>query len=1068
MSCNLKSNFMRKLYRHFKALPVLTLAMIISLSALGQDTITGQVTDAGNNDPLPGVNVVIQGSSTGTVTDINGNYTLQTNRDDILVFSFIGYATMEASINGRSVVDIGMEVDVTSLQEVVVTAFGLEREKKGLTYSTQSVKLDGMAEARPNQNMVNGLQGKVAGLSIQTSGNGVTGGSKVILRGNRSVNGNSQALYVVDGVPLVGDINNLSPDDVESISVLKGANAAALYGSRANNGVIIVTTKKGREGFHVDINHTFTLDKAIILQDYQNEFGQGIGGGYEAGSTFTWGPRMDGSQVAHWSPDPNFPNSTYAFEAHPNNVEDFFETGRSLATNISISSATENNSTYFSYTHDDREGIVSGNELTRHNVNLRVENKINKKLTFGGKLNFIRSEIDNELATGENFANPIRHALRLPRNISTAEAKNFEYIDAAGALRQHYWKPGDNGGANPYWTINRNLNHTTEDRVIGYGSFKYDFTDNFSALVRTALDRTNSFRQNSFYNDSYIIAQNGRYDVISRNNHEWNTDFLLSYNKDFGDLSFNINFGGNARRERAQRLSSTSERNGLFVANVFSIANAVSLRSSESLVKRNVNSIYGFGQIGYLDALFLDLTIRNDWSSTLPSNNDSFSYPSVGLSAVVSELVTMPSAISFLKLRASYAEVGNDTDFNRLSRVANISGGFIQLSPILPNANLKPERTKSIEVGFDARFLEDRIGVDFTYYKSNSEDQLFAQDVPQGSGIAQSFLNGGDIENKGVELVLTGTVLQGSDFTWDLGFNFAKNNSEVVELAEGISQLNYGGDFLRHFRLDEGEKFGNIYSRGFVRDGQGNVVVQAIGDADPASPDRNSLAGVPQITSGLDVVIGNFNPDWIGGIRSSFRYKNFNANFVIDIRSGGEVVSFTEAVLAADGLIASTVLGRDSTLVFGQNVFAGESAVIADSEGNATSTDNNILLKAETLWTNIGGRNAPVGEAFVRSASNVRMREISIGYSLPSSLLTNLPFSSAKISFVGRNLFFISNSAKIIDPEVITGSTNTEDIVNGQTDGGRPVNFGGIQADGFESFAPPTTRSYGFNIKLGF
>lgn len=1036
---------MRKFYKNFKALTALSLLLLVTVVAQGQSSVTGTVTDAENGDPLPGVNVVIQGSSSGTITDINGQYSIQAENDAILVFSFIGYTSTESVLNGRSVVDVDMLIDITSLQEVVVTAFGLEREKKSLTYSAQTVKLDGIAEARPNQNMVNGLQGKVAGLSIQTVGSGVTGGSKVILRGNRSVNGNSQVLYVLDGVPLAGDISDLSPDDVESMSVLKGANAAALYGSRANNGVIIVTTKKGKSGFNVSVNHTTTIDKAIILQDFQNEFGQGSAGTYLPNSTFTWGPRLDGSQVTHWSPDPSFPNATYAYEAHPDNVKDFFETGRSLATNISISNATENSSTYFSYTHDDREGIVSGNELTRHNVNLRIENKLSEKFTFSGKLNFIRSVIDNQLSTGENFANPIRHAYRLPRNISTAEASNFEYIDPSGAPRQHYWLPRDNGGANPYWTINRNLNRTTGDRVIGFASLSYELTEGLNVMVRSALDRTNSFRENRLFNDSYIIADNGRYDAISRDAHEWNTDFLVSYEKDLGDLSFNVNFGGNARRENQNRLTSTTDRGGFFVPNVFAISNAVSFRSNQYLFKRNVNSIYAFGQLGYLGALYLDVSFRNDWSSTLPSENASFSYPSVGLSAVISELVDMPTAVSFLKLRANYAQVGNDTDPFKLSRIVNLSGGFLQLSSQQPNPNLKPESTKSIELGFDARFAGDRVAVDFTYYKTNSEDQLFAQDVPQGSGIAQRFLNGGDIQNNGVELVISGTILQGSDFTWDVGFNFAKNTSKVVKLAEGIDQLNYGADFLRSFRLDVGEKWGNIYSRGFQRDASGNVIVHNAMINDTTA---NPLAGVPIITPGLDVVIGNFNPDWTGGIRNSFQYKNFNANFIIDIRSGGEIVSLTEAIIAADGLTASTIAGRDGSLVFGQNTFSNQNAVGGNRDGSATSSANSTTVSAETLWTNLGGRNAPVGEAFVRSASNVRMREISIGYSIPSSVLTNLPFKSAKISFVGRNLFFISNSAKIVDPEVITSAA--------------------IQADGFESFAPPTTRSFGFNVKLTF
>ena len=1024
----------------------------------GQTAVSGRVIDS-TGESLPGVNVVIKGTAAGTQTDLDGNYRISVDGRGggvTLVFSYVGFETQEIQVGTRTTIDVTMG-GATELQEIVVTAFGLEKEKRELTYSTQSVKLDGIAEARPNQNLVNGLQGKVAGLSIQTTGSGVTGGSKVILRGNRSINGNSQALYVVDGVPLAGDINNLSPDDIESISVLKGANAAALYGSRANNGVIIVTTKKGSGDLSININHTTTFDEANILHDFQNQYGQGSGGVYSKESTFAWGPRLDGRSVDHWSPDPNFPRSTYAFNAQPDNVKDFFQTGRSLATNISLSRATENNSTYFSYTHDDRKGIVPGNELTRHNVNLRLENKFNDKLTFQGKLNFIRSNIDNQLATGENFANPVRHAYRLPRNISADEAAVYEYTDVSSANRQHFWKPGDNGGANPWWTVNRNLNETTEDRILGLVSGTYEFLDGLTLMGRVALDRTNSFRENKLYNDSYIIADNGRYDAISSDAHEWNTEFLLSYNKSFDKFSFNINFGGNARDEKQNYLNATSGSDGFFVPNVFAISNAqnINTQSEQRLFTRKVNSLYAFGQVGYLNGLFLDVSFRNDWSSTLPDDNNSFSYPSVGLSAVVSDLLPLPEVFSFLKLRASYAEVGNDTDPYQLSRIVNLSGGFLQLDTQQPNADLKQETTKSIEAGLDLRLLEDKIGIDFTYYKTNSEDQLFAQDVPQGSGIEQRFLNGGDIQNEGVEVVLNVTPIRTSNFSWDVGFNFARNVSKVVELAEGVDELNYGANFLRSFRLTVGEAWGNIYSRGFERDDSGNVLMQPLTTDDG---EANPLAGVPLITSGLDVVIGNFNPDWIGGIRNSIRYNNFNLNFVVDIRSGGEVVSFTDAILAADGLTAATVNGRDGSLVFGRNVFSDLNAVAADGSANSTT------VSAETLWNNLGGRNAPIGEAFVRSASNVRMREISLGYAVPQSALESLPFKSLKFSVVGRNLFFFSNAAEIIDPEVITASTN------GPPRGGtnRPTNRGGITADGFESFAPPTTRSYGFNIQLGF
>ena len=1027
----------------WRSLMVLTLGILLltSMASYAQQRVSGVVKDE-TGSGLPGATILIKGTTTGTVTDAEGKYSLTANGSDILVISYTGYLSQEISINNRSVIDINLEADLTTLSEVVVTAFGLEKEKKELTYSTQNISLEGLAEARPNQNLVNGLQGKVAGLSIQTSGNGVSGGSKVVLRGNRSINGNSQALYVVDGVPLGGDISNISPDDVESISVLKGANAAALYGSRANNGAIIITTKKGKSGFNVDLNSTFTVDRALLLWDYQNQFGQGSAGTYVPNSTFSWGSRMDGSQVAHWSPSPELAGTTYAYNAHPDNVQDFYDTGTSLATNLAISTGNEKNSTYFSYTFEDRGGIVPNNELQRHNVNLRLQNKLTEKLTFNGKVNFVRTQIDNELTTGESFDNPNRHAYRLPRNISNAQASNFEYTDATGGLRQNFWLPLDNGGANPYWTVNRNINEVQDDRVIAFASLGYELLDGLTVLVRSGLDRSNRFKQDSWYNDTYVIAQNGNYRSTSSVTSDWNTDALITYNKSFGDFSINLNAGANTRQQRFKDLE--TENQGLNIPNLFSIANAQNVRAREELTQVNINSWYTFGNFGWKDAIFLDLTFRADYSSTLPDPYR-FTYPSVGLSMVANELFELPSAISFLKLRGSYAEVGNDTDPFLLSREAVAANGRIRLDQTTPVEGLLPERTKSIEVGFDARFLNDRLGIDFTYYKTNSEDQLFRQDVPSAGGQSTNFINGGDIQNKGVEVVLTATPIQGSEFTWDLTFNFARNISEVVRLAEGIPEINYGANFMRSFRLTEGEEWGDIYSRGFQRDDQGRVLVDA--------------NGLPVITPGLDVVIGNFNPDWLGGIVSSFTYKNFNANFVVDIRQGGDVVSFTEAILAADGLLDYTATGRDGTLVFGQNVFAGETAV------QENGTPNNVAVDAETLWTNLGGRNAPIGEAFVKDASNIRMREISLGYQLPESILANLPFKRAKISLVGRNLFFFSNKAEVLDPEVVTNATTA--TAARDRNGNRNA-VGGITSDGFESFAPPTTRSFGVNIQLGF
>jgi TonB-linked SusC/RagA family outer membrane protein len=985
-----------------------------------QRNVSGSVTDD-QGVPLPGATVIVQETNSGTTTDFDGNYTISAEDGQTLIISYVGYTSQQITVSNSSSYDVALQLG-NALDEVVVTSLGIKRQKRELTYATQNVDSEGIDESRPNGNLVNSLQGKVAGISIQTTSQGVSSASKVVLRGNRSIAGSSQPLYIVDGVPLGGDITDLSPDDIASISVLRGSNAAAIYGSRANNGAIIITTKSGEAGaFSVNVNSTLTMETANILFDYQNEYGQGSGGVFSSFSTDSWGPKLGGAQE-HWSFSPNIAGAI-PYAANPDNVMDFFNSGMSLANNISVTSGSEKMSTYFGYTNDIRTGIVPGNELERHNINLKIDNNmLDGKLKLSSRVNYIKSTIDNQLAQWESFDNPLRHAYRLPRNIRTQDAEVFEFVDSSGNVKQNYWKPNDNGGANPYWTINRNLNEVLTDRVLGYTSLTYQFNDDLSLLVRSSIDNTNFTRESKFYNDSYIIADNGNYQTSNTRSLEWNNDFLLTYDKDLSDdLSLNLNIGGNNRVNKSTGVNTNN--GGLNAPNIFALSNAQNLTASQFISEREVNSLYGFGNLGFKNALFVDLTYRSDWSSTLPVENNRYDYYSAGLSAVISDFITMPSFIDFLKLRGSLAEVGNDTNPYSLERLANLeSGGFISLQTTAPASDLGPEKTTSFELGFDTTFFNQRVNLDFTYYKSNSIDQLFRQDVPQASGVTSKFINGGDIQNEGIEAVLSMGLLTNTDFKWDVTFNYATNRSEVIRLAEGLDALSYGGDFMRRYQLDVGMPWGSIYSRGFERDAQGRVLMNA--------------NGTPVITSGQSVNIGNFNPDWLGGILNSFRYKNFNFRFLIDIRQGGEVVSFTKTLLASDGLLAETAIGRQGGIRFGTDVYTNE-----------TPASSPTAVDPETFWTSIGGRNSPAGEAFVEDASNIRLREMSLSYGFGQSSLQNTPFKNIKLSLVGRNLFFLSNNASI-DPEAIHGTATAN--------------------DGYEAFSLPTTRSIGLNLKLGF
>lgn len=972
----------------------------------------------------------------GTNTDANGYFSLVVPRGAVLVVSYIGYKTIELKAADGKLPDIILEYQESELEEVVVTALGISREKKSLSYATQNVDADELSQAR-TPNLVDGLSGKIAGLTITSSGSGVGASSKVLLRGNRSISGSSQPLYVVDGITLNGDISNLSPDDIESISVLKGANAAALYGSRANNGAIIVTTKSGKgapEGVSTNLGFNFMANTPIMLMKFQNEYGQGANGIYSENAVTSWGPRFDGSPVKHWSNDPNYianqlgGSDTYPYAAQPDNVKDFFQTGRNFATNLSVNINSDKSNTFFSYTHTDASGIVAGNDLQSHNLSIRTTAELSNRLTLDSRVNYIRQQFDNVLFTGESFNNPMRYLYQIPRNIRTEDLEHYQFVNSAGQTRQHFYSPGFNGAGNPYWTQHNVLNPKLDERLLGMVSLNYQITDNLSIMGRSAIDRSNGVAETKLANDTYVTANNGSYSRNNSNSYEWNTDALINYHSDLSpDFTLDLNVGANHREFKSDALGASGVNFQL--ENLFALGNTQDPRPVDTYYRHKVvQSVYAFGELAYKNALFLNVTGRNDWSSTLPANNRSYFYPSVGLTAVISELANLPDFINYLKLRGSYAEVGNDTDPYMLARLATINRGTVSLSPTLPNANLKPESTRSNEVGLEAALLNSRLRFDFTYYNTNTFDQLFASPVPVGSGVASVFQNGADVQNTGVEVALGGTIISRDAFSWDINVNFSRNKSKILEIADGFDVLNQADDYIRTYKLIKGEPFGAVYSRGYVRDQQGRVIVDA--------------NGLPKITTGKDVLVANYNPDWLSGISNTFTYKDFTLGALIDIRQGGSLISFTEAIESGIGVLDYTAQGRDGSLVFGENIFADETAVTESGEPNT------IQVSSENLWNHLGGVGAPSGEAFVRDASNIRLRELIFGYTLPQRLLNKTFFTSARVSVVGRNLFFISNKAEYVDPEIMT------DISNG--------------SEGREALSLPTTRSFGISLNFGF
>jgi len=1004
--------------------------------------VKGQVKDD-KGETLPGVSVMVKGSANGTSTDINGNYSINVPDNATLVFTYIGYVTQEVVVSNRSMINVTLAASATSLSEVVVTALGIEREAKSLTYSTQGVSAKELSETR-SLNVVNSLQGKVAGMTIESAGTGLGSPSRVLLRGNRSLTGSSGPLYVIDGVQMTTAISNISPDNIESINVLKGPNAAALYGSAAQNGAIIIETKKGKKGVvQVSLNETFIAGSPIHYLDPQNVYGQGVGGVYNATSEESWGPKMTGQMVNHWSNAPGKKGTQYAFLPQPDNFKDVFQTSQYLTHNLNASVGSEITQTAFSYTREEAKGLVENNELRRHNASIRVISQLRKWLTLDTKLNYIRNEIDNQSGTGDNAGNnPYMNIYRLPRNIAIQDLKQFEYTDPlTGKNKQNFWSPGSTIGRNPFWILNRVLNYQTSDRLLAMGSLTINFTDKLKVMARTSYDGGSNTLERKAWEDSYGGGGDnfGRYNgQIGGPSGVWNSDAIVTYNDQI-TKSLNVSgiVGANLRKQDGSGSISTSTQAGLTIPNFFSSGNTSLVTGSfDPSTQMESQSLYFSGNLGWKNVLYLDVTGRNDWSSTLPAASRSYFYPSIGLSGVISDMIpSLPSAISYAKVRASWAKVGNSADPYLLSRSALFNGsggnnGFITLGGVLPNKDLRPETTESFELGLDLRFFQGRLGLDLTAYKTNTFDQLFTISLPSGSGAASFFTNGGDVENKGIEAVISATPVQTKrGFIWDLSTNFAKNRNWVNKISDDRPSIIVGGDsYMYEYVVKQGAEYGDIYTRGYQRDAQGRVIVGA--------------NGIPLFTAGKTVKAANFNPDWMGAISNTLTYKNISFGFLIEHRQGGSLVSATDGLLYGEGSAKETLAGREGGLIFGQNFFNNETAVKSDGSPNTTA------ITAEAFWKTVGGRNTPIGEAFVMDATNTRLREASIGLTLPKSMLAKLPFvSNAKLSLVGRNLFFLYKKGNW-DPEILS-STNTA-------------------AAGGQIYLPPTERTFGLNLKLDF
>lgn len=983
-------------------------------------TVTGTVSGP-NNAPLSGVTVTQKGTKNAAVTNDAGIFSIKVSGANVvLVMSSIGYQAQEVAVaDGATTANASLSDASKQLGEVVVTALGVTRNKKNLTYATQTVETKDIVKARET-NFANSLSGRVAGLDVVRSSQGVGSNTRVVLRGDRSF-GNSEALIVIDGVP-GGDLGTLNPDDIASFNVLKGASAAALYGSLAQNGAIIVTTKKGTagKGLAISINSNIQADKAVNLRDFQNEYAQGSDGTYIPRAEAAWGPKITGQTVDNWSIDPADAD-TYTLQAHPDNYQNFFKTGITGTNGFTVSGGGDKIQAYFSYNNIAGKGIIENNKFNRHNFNFRVSGNLTDKLSFDTKITYFDQRADNFIKSDEDFANVNRQIIRLPSNIDIDYARNhYQFYNDDRELKQNYWNPGSNGGENPFWVMYNCTNFFEATQVKGLASLTYRFLPNLSLMVRTGINRTTNNQQERRYFDTYVIANKGYFSTSNNNYHESNSDFLLNYNTQVGDFSISALAGGNIRIIKGMGLSSTASE--LVNENIFTLNNAASgkLSSNESYYKAQKNSLYAGLDVAFRKYLILAGTFRNDWSSTLPAESRSYPYGSLGLNFILSDAVSLPDVFSLVKLRGSISQTGNDPSPYLTKEYYSISpGGGISKSQTKPADTLKPELTTTQEYGVDLGFLNNRIGLEFTYYKSNSKNQLVNVRTPPASGYSSKFINAGNIQNTGIEITLNVVPIRKKDFTWTAFINYAKNENKVLEIAPNSPEFTLRGDFINLTKIVEGKPFGEMYSRGFQRNSAGQILV--------------TNDGIPLVTGAQSVYLGNSRAKWNGGLGNRFTYKDFTVSFLFTARMGGRITSFTDANIYGDGMAAGTLKGREGFIVDG---------VKPDGSKNTTE------ITAEKYWTALGGRNTPAGELFTYDASNIRLREFVIGYAIPGRILEKTKIKGASVSLTGRNLFFLKNDAKGFDPELVVSTDN-----------------GSI---GTESFCLPYSRSIGINLSLNF
>ncbi|MCX6273335.1 MAG: SusC/RagA family TonB-linked outer membrane protein [Bacteroidetes bacterium] len=1096
----------------------LTLLFLIGLQVANAQkrAISGKVSSAEDGKGIPGATVMVKGTTVGVTTDLDGNYQLNVPSEaKVLVFSFIGMKTKEVTLGTQTKIDIILEKDVLDIEGVVVTAIGIKRESKALGYSVQEIG-SGTIEKSNNANVINSINGKIAGVQVINSSGAAGSSSFIAIRGRNSILGDNQPLFVVDGVPIDNSqtysgnpdqgTNNLTegvaysnraidlnPDDIESVSVLKGGAATALYGLRASNGVVVITTKKGSSGaniggsrYNVSFSSSVMFETVNSMPKLQKKYAQGqdkhTGHGVqwygpETGNRNSWGPLLDtmrytnanltGSQdvngdgVYDWDKNGKLvgmsnPDATSKKANVYDNIGDFFKTGVTTNNSLAMSGGTDISTFYFSISNLKNNGVIPLNYFGKTTVKLAGETKLSSKFTVGGSINYINSG-GRRMQQGSNVSGVMLGLLRTP---ITFDNSNGYGKDAVWNRDAYMFPDGSQRSFrgygiydNPFWTVNMNQFKDDVNRMIGAFNMTYLANDWMSVTYRLGNDFY-SDRRKMYYAINSSQWPSGQVYEDQHFNRDINSDLIFNFKKDFSEaLKTTLTLGQNMYQTQHQQVY--VEGNTLAVPEFYNLSNAASVLTRETLNRKRTAAFYGDLGMAYMNMWFVNVTGRNEWSTSLPQDKNSFFFPSFSTGFVFTELPgvkdnkAITDILPYGKLRLSYAMVANDafiystkTYYGQTNYgdgwTPGVSFPFAGLTGYmvdngLGNNKLKPEKMKSFEIGTDLRFLNNRIGLDFTYYKNRNEDVILAVPLAGSSGFTEGYMNAATMENKGIEILLNATPYKTKDFKWDLIVNFTKNKNMVVSLAEGVDNVGLGGFTGAEVRAVAGKPYGSIYGTHWVKDTKGNMVI----NDDPTDP----MYGYP-IMADDEAELGTTQPDWTMGITNELSYKGWSLSFLIDIKQGGVMWNGTKGIMYALGTHKDTESRGDSTIFSGVKGHMASGVLVLDSTG---ALNNKRVVLDQTWYNGLGGGFGGPTEANIEKADWVRLREITLTYTLPKQWISPIGFQSADLYFTGRNLW-ISTPKTGVDPE-----TNL---------------YGADNAQGIDYFNMPSTKSFTLGLKV--